>query len=87
MVTVICAGAALPAPTLTVAVVDGGGGTVLPTVPVPRLIVITPFETGAVSAVPVMGVEIEVVMVAAVVPGLSTVACTCADCPHESDIV
>lgn len=75
-------GVALPAPTLMVAVVVRVGGVVVPTVPLPRLIVITLFATGAASAVPVMGVAIEVVMVAAVVPGFVIVTCTCTDCPH-----
>ena len=65
-------------------IADVVGVVSVPTLPIPRLIVITPFETGAVSAVaPVMGVAIEVVIVAAVVTGI-IVTCTCTDCPHPT---
>ena len=43
-------GVALPAPTMMVAVVVRVGGFVVPTVPLPRLIEITLFATGAASA-------------------------------------
>ena len=67
---------------MMVAVVVRVGGFVVPTVPLPRLIANPPFTTGAASAVPVMGVAIEVVMVAAVVPGFVIVTFTRTDPPH-----
>ena len=77
--TVMVCGTALPAPTITLALTDAAP---LPTVPVPRTMVITPSTLAvALKAVPVNEVAIDVVMVGAVVPGLVIVASTWADWP------
>ena len=88
---VINLGSALPAPTITMAVAFKTGGVNVapfPTIPAPRLTVITPSNDAEdVSAVVgVFGVATAVVMVGAVGPGFIILTRICADCPHAREI-
>ena len=80
-------GTALPAPTITVAMVYKAGGGVAPTIPLSRVTVITPsIDTVDLSAVPVIGVATAVVIVGAVGPGFMILTRICADCLHSRGV-